>query len=115
MAVIIDRDGLRWFKPAKGQFRLTYRDGLQDSLYVPDFVVETAGEIVMVETKARKDLGTPVVMEKTRAAREWCGHASEHARQHGAKPWRYALIPHDVVAENMSLAKLVELGVATAP
>ena len=113
MAVIIDRDGLRWFKPAKGQFRLTYRVGLQETPYVPDFVVETTGEIVMVETKARKELGTPEVVEKSRAAREWCGHATEHARQHGAKQWRYALIPHDIVAENMSLAKLVELGRAT--
>ena len=87
--------------------------GLQETPYVPDFVVETTGEIVMVETKARKELGTPEVVEKSRAAREWCGHATEHARQHGAKQWRYALIPHDIVAENMSLAKLVELGRAT--
>jgi type III restriction enzyme len=30
-------------------------------------------------------------------------NASEHAAGHGGKPWRYVLMPHDAVAENMSL------------
>ncbi len=46
--------------------------------------------------------------KKARVARESCGHASEHARQHGTKRWRYALIAHDVLAENMSVAALVD-------
>ncbi len=34
--------------------------------------------------------------------------ASEHARTYGGKPWRYALIPHDAIAENMTLAFLLK-------
>ena len=75
---------------------------------MPDFVAETADEFLVLDTKARNELNDPVVIEKARVAREWCGHASEHARLHGTKPWRYALIPHDVVAENMSVNALVQ-------
>ena len=107
MAVILDRESVRWFKPAKDQMRIEYRDGHDRVSYVPDFVAETAEEFLVLETKARNEIDDPVVVEKARVAREWCGHASEHARQHGTKPWRYALIPHDVVAENMSVAALV--------
>jgi hypothetical protein len=31
----------------------------------------------------------------------------EHAATCGGKPWKYALIPHDAIAENMTLAGLV--------
>ena len=108
MAVILDRESVRWFKPAKDQMRIEYRDGHDRVSYVPDFVAETAEEFLVLETKARNEIDDPVVVEKARVAREWCGHASEHARQHGTKPWRYALIPHDVVAENMSVAAIVD-------
>jgi type III restriction enzyme len=27
---------------------------------------------------------------------------------HGGKPWHYSLIPHDVIAENMTLQGLVD-------
>ncbi|MCC7418555.1 MAG: hypothetical protein IT176_15575 [Acidobacteria bacterium] len=61
----------------------------------------------MIETKARKDLGDPEVAARRQAAEEWCVHASAHAATYGGKPWRYALVPHDIVAENMSLDGLV--------
>ena len=37
------------------------------------------------------------------AAVKWCERASEFALGHGGKPWQYVLIPHDVIAENMTL------------
>lgn len=33
-------------------------------------------------------------------------HASDHATQNGGKPWKYLLIPHDAIAENMSIKGL---------
>jgi type III restriction enzyme len=33
--------------------------------------------------------------------------ASQHAAGSGGKPWKYLLIPHDVISENMTLAGLV--------
>ncbi len=33
--------------------------------------------------------------------------ATDHAVNNGGKRWKYVLIPHDAIAENMSLAGLV--------
>ncbi|HYV50106.1 MAG TPA: hypothetical protein VFA20_34860, partial [Myxococcaceae bacterium] len=48
------------------------------------------------------------VQAKRDAAMEWCGYASDHAATYNGKPWRYVLIPHDEIAENMTLSGLVE-------
>jgi type III restriction enzyme len=105
-AIILEREALRWFKPAKGQFQIFYRLGSSHQQYVPDFVAEIEHELLMIETKARNEMATPEVAAKRRAAEEWCRNASAHAATYGGKPWRYALVPHDTVAENMSLASL---------
>jgi type III restriction enzyme len=105
-AVILEREAVRWFKPAKGQFQIFYRVGSTHQQYVPDFVAETETELLMIETKARNELNTIEVEAKRKAAEEWCQNASAHAATYGGKPWRYALVPHDTVAENMSLASL---------
>jgi type III restriction enzyme len=106
-AVILDRETARWFKPAKGQFRIHYRHGSDNPEYQPDFVAETDDEILMLEVKMKSEMTSPEVLAKQQAAVTWCGHASDHARTCGGKPWRYALIAHDVITENMSLAALV--------
>ena len=46
------------------------------------------------------------VRDKSRAAVEWCRHATDHERRHDGKPWRYLLIPHDAVEANRTLAGL---------
>ena len=38
LAVILDRDAIKWFKPAKGQFQIYYRSGADHLEYLPDFV-----------------------------------------------------------------------------
>jgi type III restriction enzyme len=50
----------------------------------------------------------PEVLAKRDSALTWCGHASRHAATYGGKPWRYALIPHDAIAENMTLTGLYD-------
>ncbi|MDO9402386.1 MAG: DEAD/DEAH box helicase family protein [Polaromonas sp.] len=102
-AVILERDADKWFKPAKGQFQVFYKLGVEQSEYVPDFVAETAHFVLMVETKARNELGSDEVKAKTEAGAVWCGHAADHARKIGAKPWKYLLIPHDLVTEDKRL------------
>ena len=67
------------------------------------FVAETADTIYMLEPKAGNQLDDPVVLAKKEVAVGWCRNASEHAKSYGGKPWRYVLMPHDAVAENMSL------------
>jgi type III restriction enzyme len=46
------------------------------------------------------------VIAKRDAAAKWCNHASAHANTYEGKPWKYVLIPHDVVLENMTLERL---------
>jgi type III restriction enzyme len=46
------------------------------------------------------------VLAKARAAVMWCSHASIHEQAHNGKPWRYLLISHDVIADNMTLLGL---------
>jgi type III restriction enzyme len=47
-----------------------------------------------------------VVEAKKAAAVQWCQHATAHAATYSGKSWRYVLIPHDVIAENMTLEML---------
>jgi len=107
-AIVLERDAERWFKPAKNQFQIFYRRAAAHLQYVPDFVAETGGELLMIETKARNEMTAPEVVTKRKAAEEWCQHASVHAATYGGKPWRYVLVPHDVVTENKTLAGLTQ-------
>jgi type III restriction enzyme len=108
LAVILERDSTRWFKPAKGQFQIFYRQGADHLEYQPDFVAESEAGIFMLEPKASNEMEDPVVLLKKEAALKWCQNASEHAASHGGKLWRYALIPHTAIADNMTLKGLVQ-------
>ena len=103
-AVILERDADKWFKPAKGQFQIFYKLGVEQPEYVPDFVVATAHYLLICETKARNDMGIGEVGAKADAGALWCRHASEYNLKIGVKPWRYLLIPHDQVTEDKRLA-----------
>jgi len=99
-AILLERDVLKWFKPVKGQFQIYYKLGTERPEYIPDFVAETDSVILMIETKARVDLDAREVQAKAAAGSHWCRHASSHAREIGAKPWMYLLMPHDEVTES---------------
>jgi type III restriction enzyme len=60
----------------------------------------------MLEPKAAKQLDDRDVVAKREAAVQWCKHASDNASSYGGKSWSYVLIPHDAIADNMSLAGL---------
>ncbi|WP_023130302.1 DEAD/DEAH box helicase [Pseudomonas aeruginosa] len=103
-SIILERDAEKWFKPAKGQFKIFYKMGTEQPEYIPDFVAETDSTILMVETKARGDINTQEVQAKAAAALQWCQHASDFTASAGGKPWRYLLVPHDEVNESRRLA-----------
>jgi type III restriction enzyme len=102
-AVVLEKDAavIKWFKPGKGVFKIRYTP---DNDYEPDFVVETETEKLLCEPKRSDQLQDPVVQAKARAAATWCTHARAHEMAHGGKPWRYVLIPHDAIADNMTVA-----------
>jgi len=108
LAVILEREALKWFKPAKGQFQIYYKWGADNPEYQPDFVAETKDRIFMLEPKAANQMNDGEVLAKRDVAEQWCRHASDHAASHGGKPWTYVLIPHDAIAENMTLDGLAK-------
>ena len=108
LAQILERDALLWFRPVGGQFNIYYRRGVDQPEYIPDFVASTAELNLLIETKKASDMDTDEVRAKARAAVSWCSQASAYAQQYAQKPWRYLLIPHDVVSVNRTLAALVQ-------
>jgi type III restriction enzyme len=106
LAVILDREAEKWFKPAKSQFQIFYKLGAEYPEYQPDFVAETTEAIYMLEPKMRKALNDPDVIAKRDAAEKWCKNASDYTAKHNGKPWVYRLISHDTIAENMSIEHL---------
>ncbi len=106
LSVILDREAEKWFKPAKGQFQIFYKSGADHPEYQPDFVAETDDAIYMLEPKMRSAMQDPDVLAKKEAAEKWCEHASSYNTRHKGKRWIYRLIPHDVIAENMSIEAL---------
>lgn len=106
-AVVLENDStvLKWFKPGRGVFQIRYS---QDSDYEPDFVIETEAEKLICETKRSDQMSDATVLAKAKAAVIWCKHATAYEAANGGKPWVYALIPHDVIADNMKLNGLVK-------
>jgi type III restriction enzyme len=60
----------------------------------------------MLEPKAADEMTEPVVLAKKDAAVNWCRNASDYSATYGGKPWRYALIPDDAIADNKTLKGL---------
>jgi type III restriction enzyme len=116
LAVILDREASKWFKPAKGQFQIFYKWGAEHPEYQPDFVAEGVDRIYMLEAKAKNEMTDSVVIAKRGVAVRWCHQASEYAASYKGKPWVYALIPHDAIAENITLTQLAaEFGESDRP
>ncbi len=95
----------KWLRPAPTQFSIYWGNGAHR--YEPDFVVETDDCIYLVETKAAKDLTTEDVKAKKSAAMEYCKNATEFTTANGGKPWKYALLAHDVVDRTSSFQYLM--------
>ena len=106
LAMILERDALKWLKPAKGQFQIFYRHGADHLEYQPDFIAETVDTVFMLEPKASNQMEDTIVLAKKEAALRWCANASNHAQSYEGKPWRYVLIPHNEIASNMTLDAL---------
>lgn len=107
-AVLLERDAtvIKWFKPGKGVFRIHYRNNQE---YEPDFTVETETEKLICEVKRAGEMQDEAVLAKAKAAALWCERATAHELANRGKPWRYVLIPHDVIAENMTVSGLCKV------
>lgn len=101
----VDPKVKKWLRPAPAQFSIYWGNGAHR--YEPDFVVETDDCIYLVETKRADDLDDKAVQAKKAAAMEYCKNASEYTKENGGKPWKYALLAHDVVDRTSSFQYLM--------
>ncbi|MCR4660334.1 MAG: DEAD/DEAH box helicase family protein [Bacteroidales bacterium] len=98
----IDNDGQveRWIKISETRHRfatITYMrtDGLL-ATYHPDFMVNAANTMYMVETKGQDKVKDRNVLQKRRAAVEWCGKVNQlPPDKRGGLRWQYVLIGED--------------------
>ena len=107
LAVILEREAFKWFRPRKGQFQLFYKWGAEQPEYQPDFVAEGHDKVFMLEVKRADQMDDDEVKAKRDAGVKWCALASQYSMTSGEKPWEYALIPHDAIQDNMTIAGLV--------
>ena len=112
LATVLERQALRWFRPASGQFNIYYRSGANQPEYIPDFVAQLADVILLIETKKAQEVTAAQESEtdvkaKAEQASLWCKNATDYSKKVGGKPWRYLLIPHDAVAANVTLENLI--------
>lgn len=96
--------GTRWFRPGKADIRIYWS---ADRQYLPDFIVETSANRLIVEIKDPEQIEDTEVQAKARAAVEWCQHANAHAAVHCGKPWCYLLIPDEAVLHSATIDGLV--------
>ena len=89
-------------RPADRQFDIYWNNGADK--YVPDFVVETAQGLFLVELKRADQLPTTEVQEKAKAARKWVQAINAVLVKNNEKLWTYLLIPHTEVALNKDFA-----------
>ena len=109
-AVILERtpEIEKWLRPALGQLPLTYLGGTQ---YQPDFIVETANAIFIVEIKAQNELNDETTLLKAKAAQTYCDHVNAAFEgQPNKKPWHFALIPAHDVQRSSVFAELIKRG-----
>lgn len=81
--------------------------------YSPDFLVRTASDVYVVETKAQSSLSDENVKRKQRAALAWVERINAlPLEQRGEKDWHYALIGEDLFhryrSQNGGLVALME-------
>ncbi|MEW6358547.1 MAG: DEAD/DEAH box helicase family protein [Planctomycetota bacterium] len=89
------------------RLKITYRDETAILRhYEVDFIVKTADRNYLVETKADKDVNSPNVAVKVRAAMAWCEQASTVLPPPGveqAQEWEYLLLSESLFKSNEGL------------
>lgn len=74
------------------RLRYVKDDGLP-AFYFPDFMVSTAQDVYLVETKAQQQTNHPNVQRKLKAASAWCRRIDDLATcERGERRWHYALV-----------------------
>ena len=100
-----DEDVLNWLRPSPNEFNIKY-NGTKS--YEPDFVVETADTIYLVEIKAEKELNAPDVIAKKKRGILYCETVTHWSIANGYKPWKYLFIPSKQIYPNSTFKMLIK-------
>jgi type III restriction enzyme len=104
-----DQDVIKWFKPTRDQFTISYRNSNGGtSPYEPDFVVETEMQKYIIEPKQASNMTDKDVLAKKNAAIAWCDNATNHELKYGGKSWVYILLPHTAILPSATLKGLAQ-------
>lgn len=112
-ARILETDDLvtNWLRPQAQDLQLVYN---KDRKYIPDFIVETAQVIYLVEIKGDDRLTAADVLAKKERAISYCEMVTRTGKRLGGKVWRYLFIPASEIKANSSFANLAERFLETA-
>jgi type III restriction enzyme len=99
---------IKWLRPAPNQFRIYWDNN--SKRYEPDFIVETADSIYMIEVKRADQTEEETVLAKKVAAERYCSYATEFTSANGGKPWKYLILPHNEVSRTVNMAYLIVKG-----
>lgn len=104
-SIVLERSDkvLKWLRPASGQFKIHWKG---PRLYEPDFVVETADSIYLVEIKASNRTQDEEVQAKAKAARAYCDNVNAIFAGTGRKAWKYMLLLDSEVTRSADFADL---------
>ena len=100
----IDNNVLKWLRPAKKQFNIIWKEGAH---YNPDFVVETADKIYIVEVKSYKCINDDDVKAKAKAALTYCEYVNVYCTQYKTKQYCYILVPAEEINRNSTFDSIV--------
>lgn len=104
-SIVLERSDkvLKWLRPASGQFKIHWKG---PRLYEPDFVVETADSIYLVEIKASNRTQDEEVQAKAKAARAYCDNVNAIFVGTGRKEWKYMLLLDSEIVRSADFAYL---------
>ena len=105
LAVVLEREAAQMVQASQGPVSALLSQRHEDLEYQPDFVAETETRSSCWSQGGEPDGGSGRHREAGCCV-EWCRHATEHAASYEGKPWTYVLIPHDAIAENMTIEGL---------
>lgn len=110
LAFVLENDAtvIKWLRPAPNQFRIYWDNN--SKRYEPDFIVETASTIYMLEVKRSDQTEEETVLAKKVAAERYCKYASEYTAANDGKKWKYLILPHNEVSRTVSMSFLTTKG-----